>query len=61
MVVIKNGCGLLGLGTLNLLHLKNESMNWANFLHAVTNLGKLKVTLIIIGWAWSKKELQSVS
>ena len=25
-----------------------------NFLHADTNSGKLKVTVIIIGWAWSR-------
>ena len=29
-------------------------MKWDNFLHADTNLGKLKVTLIIIGRARSK-------
>ena len=29
-------------------------MKWDNFLHADTNLGKLKVTLIIIGRACSK-------
>ena len=29
-------------------------MNWAVLFHADTNLGKLKVTLIVIGWAWSK-------
>ena len=28
-------------------------MKWA-FLHADTNLGKLKFTFIIIWWAWSK-------
>ena len=37
-----------------LLYLKNEPMNWADLLHADTNLWKLKVTLIIIGWVWSK-------
>ena len=26
----------------------------SDFLHADTNLGKLKITLIIIGWAWSE-------
>ena len=54
MVVIKNGHGLLDRGTLKSAVHKNELMNWADFLHADTNLGKLKVTLIIIGWAWSK-------
>ena len=29
-------------------------MKWADFLHADTNLGKLKVTLIIIGFTLSK-------
>ena len=29
-------------------------MKWANFLHADTNIGKLKATLIIIWWVWSK-------
>ena len=28
-------------------------MNLAEFLHANTYLRKLKVTLIVIGWAWS--------
>ena len=42
------------LGLQNLLYLKNELMKWADFLHADTNLGKLKVTLIILGWACSK-------
>ena len=37
-----------------MLYLKYELMNLADFLHADTNFGKLKVTLIIIGWAWSK-------
>ena len=54
MVVMKNGCGLLGLGTLKLLYLKNKWINWADFLHADTKLCKLKVTLIIIGWLQSE-------
>ena len=54
MVVIKNGCSLLGLGILNLLYVKNESMNWADCLHAGTNLQKLKLALISIGWVWSE-------
>ena len=29
-------------------------MKWADFLHGDTNVGTLKVTLIIIGWAWLK-------
>ena len=28
-------------------------MNLADFLHAKIYSGKLKVTLIVIGWAWS--------
>ena len=40
--------------TIYLDYLNNEVMNWADFLHVDTNLGKLKVTIIIIGWAWSK-------
>ena len=37
-------------------------MNWAPLLHADANLGKLKVTLIIIEWVWSKtsKALKNV-
>ena len=50
----KNGHGLLGLGTLKSAVLQKESVNWADFLHADTNLWKLKVTLIIIEWVWSK-------
>ena len=29
-------------------------MKWADLLHADTDLGKPEVTLIIIGWVWSK-------
>ena len=36
--------------------LQNEPMNWAGFLHTDTNLGKHKITLVITGWAWPKKE-----
>ena len=31
----------------------NEWMNLADFLNAITYSGKLKVTLIVSGWAWS--------
>ena len=31
----------------------NEWMNLAHFLHVNTYSGKLKVTVIVIGWAWS--------
>ena len=48
MVVVKNGYGLLGLGTLkSAVYYKDQLMKWADFLYAGTNLGKLKVTLII--------------
>ena len=52
MVVIENGRGLVGLRTLK--SAVSQPMNWADFLHADTNLWKLKITLIIIGWVWSK-------
>ena len=35
-------------------HSVNEWMNFADFLRANTYLRKPKVTLIVIGWAWSK-------
>ena len=37
-----------------MLYIKNELIKWADFLHADTNLGKLKFVLIIIRWALSK-------
>ena len=51
MVVVKKGDGLLGLGTLKSIVSQEwiDELGW--FLHADT---KVKVTLIIIGWAWSK-------
>ena len=49
MVVVKNRHGLLGPGTL-----KSAVSWWADVLYADTNQRKLKVTLIIIGWTWSK-------
>ena len=42
--VVKNGCGYSGL--------KVKLME-QTFLHADTNSWKLKVALIINGWAWS--------
>ena len=49
MVVVKNGCGLVILGTLKpAVYYKEELMKWADFLYVDTNLGKLKVTLIIV-------------
>ena len=47
--MVKSGCGLLGHGTEKSTFLKNELINYAD-----TNSGKLKVTLIVFGWAWSK-------
>ena len=47
--MVKNGCDFLGLGTLkSAVYYKDQLMKWADFLYADTNLGKLKVTLIII-------------
>ena len=48
-MVVKNGCGLLGLGILKSAVSQEpiDKMDWF-FLHADTNLGKLKVTLISI-------------
>ena len=49
VAVVKNGCGLLILGTLKpAVYYKEKLMKWADFLYGDTNLGKLKVTLIII-------------
>ena len=50
-LVVKNNCGLLGLGTLKSAFLKNEMMKWADFVD--TNEWKVKVTLRIIR-SWSK-------
>ena len=48
----QNGHGYLAHGTIKYFYLKNISVNWTDFLLVDTNLGKL--TLIIIGWVWSK-------
>ena len=34
--------------------ISNELIKWANLFHVDTHLWKLKIPLIIIGWAWSK-------
>ena len=51
---VKNGCGQSGLWTLKL----TISKEWTNginfFLQAGTNSGKLKVDLMIFGWAQTK-------
>ena len=55
VVVVKNGSSLLDHWTLkSTIYLKNELMKWGDFLHADTNLGKLNVNIIIIGWVCSK-------
>ena len=38
----------------NRLYLKNEQMEWTDFLHDVTNSRKLKVDSMIFGCVWSK-------
>ena len=54
--MVKNGRDLLGLRTLESAIPKKliDGMNW--LLHAGTNLGKLKVILIVIGRALSKMD-----
>lgn len=42
------------MGLENMLHVKIELMYRADFMNTDTNLGKLKIALIIIGWEWSK-------
>ena len=54
MVVIKSGRDLLILGTLKSALSQEQIDQLADVLHADTSFGKLKITLIIIGWAWSK-------
>ena len=44
----------LVMGLQHLLYCKNNCMNWADFMHANANSGKLKITLIIFVWSWSK-------
>ena len=39
------------------LYLKNELIEWTDFLHAGANSGKLKVITQIFGWAWPKMEM----
>ena len=48
MVLVKNGRGLLGLWTLKSAFYQEGIDEMSLFLHADTNLGKLKVTLIIV-------------
>ena len=39
---------------LNLFYHNNDLMNWVDFWHADANSGRLKITLVISGWFWSK-------
>ena len=48
------GVANLVTGLLNWLYLKNELMEWTNFLHTGANIGKLKVISMIYGWMLSK-------
>ena len=41
----------------NWLYLKNELMEWTDILHAGANSEKLKVILIIFGWAWLEMDV----
>ena len=41
--MVKYGCGQSGNQTLKLAYLKNELMEWTDFMHAGTISGKLKV------------------
>ena len=54
VVVVKNGCSVLDHTTLkSAIYISQEWIDeLSNFLHADTNLGKLNVNLIFIGWAW---------
>ena len=56
VVVVKNGFRLLYHETLKstIIYLKNELEKSGEFLNAETNLEKLNVNLIIIGWVCSK-------
>ena len=38
----------------NWLYLKNEQMEWTDFLHVDTDSQKFKTAQKCIGWAWSK-------
>ena len=52
--MVKTGCGHSGLATLKLAVSEEAifGINW--FLYIDTRSGKLKVSLIIFGWKWSK-------
>ena len=46
--MVKDGCGQPSHK--NWLYLKNELMEWTDFLRAVANSGKLKVISMIFDW-----------
>ena len=48
----------LRVGRKILLFCNNEWMKWTDFLHIDANSGKLKITLIIFGWSWSKLDIK---
>ena len=51
--MVKNGFGQSGHRTLKLtVYLRNEKMEWTDFLHAGANSGKLKVDPMILGRVW---------
>ena len=72
-MVNKNGWGLFGFRALKSAvsqYLKNWLINWADFLYVDTNVGKLKVTLIILGghgqkwvrpWRWWDSKIRKPS
>ena len=51
------GVATLVPGFLSWLYLKMKLMKYTDFLHGDIHLGKLKVTIIIIEWNLSKREL----
>lgn len=52
--MVKNRTGYSGLRTLKLAVSQDGINGITDFLHGDAILGKLKVTVIIIGWVWSK-------
>ena len=46
--MVKDKCGQSGLGTLKLTYLKNELIEWTDFVHADANSEKLKVDSMIL-------------
>ena len=56
---IKNGCLQSGRGTLKLTVSQKWTVGIKGFSHVGINSGKLKVDLMIFGWAWSKMVMAS--